>query len=107
MVGCMKTIAITGATSGLGEAAAIAFAKRGDRVLVIGRDAARGKDVVQRAGKNAELVQGDLFSVTGVKQIAEEIKRRAPSLDLLINGAGGTFGKKELTPDGLERTFAL
>jgi retinol dehydrogenase-14 len=91
----------------LGEAAAIAFAKQGWRVLVIGRDAERGRQVVERAGKNAELVRGDLFTIAGVKALGEEICRRVPELDLLVNGAGGTFGKKELTPDGLERTFAL
>jgi retinol dehydrogenase-14 len=103
----MNTVAITGATSGLGEAAAVAFAKKGWRVLVIGRDAARGQDVVDRAGKNAELVVGDLFTASAVKKLASEVGQRAPKLDLLFNSAGGTFGKKELTADGLERTFAL
>jgi NAD(P)-dependent dehydrogenase (short-subunit alcohol dehydrogenase family) len=103
----MQTVAITGATSGLGEAAAIAFAKKGWRVIVIGRDRERGRDVVERAGKNAEFAAGDLFTVASVKALAAEIRRRAPELDLLVNSAGGTFGKKELTTDGLERTFAL
>jgi NAD(P)-dependent dehydrogenase (short-subunit alcohol dehydrogenase family) len=103
----MKTVVITGATSGLGEAAAITFAQKGWRVIVVGRDATRGQAVVTRAGKNAELVTGNLFTVMGVKALATELRRRAPSIDLLFNGAGGTFGKKELTQDGLEKTFAL
>lgn len=103
----MKTVAITGATSGLGEAAALAFARNGWRVLVVGRDAARGNAVVRQAGNGAEFITADLFTVAGVKAVAAEIQRRAPALDVLFNSAGGTFGKKELTADGLERTFAL
>jgi len=95
-----KTAVVTGATSGLGEAAALALAKAGYRVLVVGRDEARGADVVSRAraaGSEAELLTADLFSLSDVRRLAREIKARAPSLDLLVNNAGGTFGAKQLT----------
>lgn len=105
-----KTAVVTGATSGLGEAAALALAKSGYRVLVVGRDAARGAAVVERAraaGGEAELLTADLFSLADVRRLAREIRARAPRLDLLVNNAGGTFMRAERTEDGLERTFAL
>jgi len=105
-----RTAVVTGATSGLGEAAAVALAKAGWRVLVVGRDAARGAEVVARAkaaGGEAEFLAADLLSLADVRRVAREIRARAPSLELLVNNAGGTFGPKELTGDGLERTFAL
>jgi NAD(P)-dependent dehydrogenase (short-subunit alcohol dehydrogenase family) len=105
-----KTAVVTGATSGLGEAAAVALAKAGYRVLAVGRDAERGAAVVARAkaaGGEAEFLSADLFSLDDVRRLAREIRSRAPSLDLLVNNAGGTFGSTQLTRDGLERTFAL
>jgi NAD(P)-dependent dehydrogenase (short-subunit alcohol dehydrogenase family) len=105
-----KTAVITGATSGLGEAAALSLAKEGYRVLVVGRDAARGADVVSRAraaGGEAEFLAADLFSLADVGRLGKEIAARAPRLDLLVNNAGGSFGERALTKDGFERTFAL
>jgi NAD(P)-dependent dehydrogenase (short-subunit alcohol dehydrogenase family) len=105
-----KTAVVTGATSGLGEAAAFSLAKEGYRVLVVGRDAARGAEVVRQVkaqGGDAELLLADLLSLSDVRRLAREIRARAPSLDLLVNNAGATFGPKQLTADGIERTFAL
>jgi NAD(P)-dependent dehydrogenase (short-subunit alcohol dehydrogenase family) len=105
-----KTAVITGATSGLGEAAAVALAREGYRVLVVGRDAARGADVVRRAqaaGGEAEFLTADLFSLDDVARLAREIRARAPRLDVLVNNAGGSFNRLEHTKDGFERTVAL
>jgi NAD(P)-dependent dehydrogenase (short-subunit alcohol dehydrogenase family) len=105
-----KTAVVTGATSGLGEAAAMALAKAGYRVFAVGRDPARGADLVARGkATSGEVVflPADLFSLADVRRLGREIRSRAPALDLLVNNAGGTFGKKDLTTDGLERTFAL
>ncbi len=105
-----RTAVVTGATSGLGEAAAIAIARRGWRVIVVGRDATRGRDVVARAraaGGEAELVTGELFTIDGARRVAEGVRRLAPRIDVLINNAGGTFARTERTSDGLERTVAL
>jgi NAD(P)-dependent dehydrogenase (short-subunit alcohol dehydrogenase family) len=109
-VGETKTAVVTGATSGLGRAAAQALAQRGFRVILVGRDAARGAEAVEAitaAGGRAELVLGDLMTVAGAQAIAAEIRQRAPRLDLLVNNAGGSFSRDERTVDGLERTFAL
>lgn len=105
-----KTAVVTGATSGLGRAAAEALAQRGFRVILVGRDAARGAEAVaeiRAAGGRAELVLGDLMTVAGAQAIAGEILERAPRLELLVNNAGGAFNRDERTIDGLERTFAL
>jgi NAD(P)-dependent dehydrogenase (short-subunit alcohol dehydrogenase family) len=105
-----RTAVITGATSGLGEAAALALARQGHRVLIVGRDAERGADVVGRvkaAGGDAEILLADLFSMAEVGRLAKEIQARAPKLDVLVNNAGGSFNRVEKTRDGFERTFAL
>lgn len=102
-----KTAVVTGGTSGLGEAAAVALGRAGWRVLVVGRDAARGAEVVKQAGSGSEFLQADLFSLSDVRRLAAEVRQRAPSLDLLVNNAGAVFSKGPSTVDGLERTFAL
>jgi NAD(P)-dependent dehydrogenase (short-subunit alcohol dehydrogenase family) len=106
----MPTAVVTGATSGLGEAAALALASNGWRVFVVGRDASRGAAVVTRAlarSGHAELLTGDLSTIDGVRAVSHAVCARTASLNLLINNAGGTFARKELTCDGVERTFAL
>ena len=102
-----KTAAVTGATSGLGQAAALALGQAGWRVLVIGRDASRGAEVAKQAGNGSEFLRADLFSLADVRRLALEVKSRAPALQLLVNNAGGVFSKGAPTVDGLERTFAL
>lgn len=102
-----KTAVVTGGTSGLGEAAALALGKQGWRVLIVGRDAARGAEVARRAGNGSEFVPADLFSLADVRRVARELTARAPALELLVNNAGGVFSGSEVTVDGLERTFAL
>lgn len=100
-----KVAVVTGATSGLGEAAALALSKEGFRVMVVGRDAERGEAVAKAA--DGEFIAADLFTVAGVHALVNQIQRRTSKVSVVINNAGGTFGKKELTVDGLERTFAL
>jgi NAD(P)-dependent dehydrogenase (short-subunit alcohol dehydrogenase family) len=105
----MKTAIVTGATSGLGQAAAIALAKAGYHVVLVGRDAARGRETLSELEKagTGELELADLFSLKDVAALGERLAKKHPSIDLLVNNAGGTFSKTEKTVDGLERTFAL
>jgi retinol dehydrogenase 14 len=106
----IQTAVVTGATSGLGRAAAQALAQRGYRVILVGRDEARGSEAmaaIHADGGRAELVLGDLMTVAGAQAVAAEILERAPALHLLVNNAGGSFRRDERTADGLERTFAL
>lgn len=106
-MGTNRTAVVTGATSGLGEHTAVALANEGWRVLAVGRDPKRGAELTAKAPGKIEFLAADLFSLADVKRLGKEIAQRAPSLELLINNAGGTFGDKQLTVDGLERTFAL
>ena len=102
-----KVAVVTGATSGLGEAAALALAARGWRVVVVGRDAERGRAVIARYPDRMELETADLFSLRDVAALAARLRARFERIDVLINNAGATFPRTERTVDGLERTFAL
>ena len=105
-----KTMLITGATSGIGEATAIALARQGACVLVVGRDQARGAAVVQeltRLGGTGEFLSANLLSLKDVARLADEVLKRTSSLDVLVNNAGGMFGTKMMSADNIEATFAL
>lgn len=102
-----KTAVITGATSGLGQAAALALAKQGWRVLAVGRDPQRGAEVVRASAGGVEFVAADLFTREGVLALAAQVRERAAAVDLLVNNAGGVFSAGPATADGLEATFAL
>jgi NAD(P)-dependent dehydrogenase (short-subunit alcohol dehydrogenase family) len=104
-----KTAIVTGATSGLGQAAAISLARSGFHVVLVGRDAARGRETlaeIEKAG-TGEIELADLFSLKDVAALGERLAKKFPKIELLVNNAGGTFSKTERTVDGLERTFAL
>ncbi len=106
-----KTAVVTGATSGIGEATALGLARMGARVVITARDAAKGEAMLKRlriANPNAEpaVVLGDLSVIAGMKQVGEGLAGVAPRIDILVNNAGAYFGTREVTADGLERTFA-
>src|ERR1700719_3491229 len=78
---------VTGATSGIGRAAALALARDGAEVLVHGRDAARGAETVEQitaAGGKASFVAADLGDAADVQRLADEVG----DVDILINNAG-------------------
>lgn len=104
-----KTVVITGASNGIGKAAAVALAKLGARVVLVCRDAGRGRaaaDEASRAGVKAELVLADLSAMKEVRRAADELLRLCPRLDVLVNNAGAMNQTRETTADGFERTFA-
>jgi NAD(P)-dependent dehydrogenase (short-subunit alcohol dehydrogenase family) len=102
-----KTVVITGATSGLGQGAAIDFAKGGAKVFIVGRDAARAKETQAQAGPNSDVIIGDVSTRAGIKSVAQAILAKAPKIDVLLNNAGGQFKTLTKTADGIETTFAL
>jgi len=105
-----KVVVITGATSGLGQAAAIDFSKAGARVFIVGRDAERANETLRQArasGGEAEVILGDVSTRAGVKVLAAAILAKTPRIDVLVNNAGGTFKTFGKTTDGLEISFAL
>ncbi|GJG87840.1 retinol dehydrogenase [Gemmatimonadetes bacterium T265] len=111
-----RTVLVTGATGGIGRATAAALAERGDRVLLVARDRARGEDALREVraraaasgrGGSAEVLQADLSRQADVRQLADAVRARAPRLDVLVNNAGAIFDTRQLTVDGVEATLAL
>lgn len=107
-----KEIVVTGATDGIGKVSARELAKLGASVTIVGRNAAKGEAVAselrQAAGHDRVLfVQADLESQKGVRAAAAAIKARVKRLDVLLNNAGAMFQKRQLSEDGIEKTFAL
>jgi NAD(P)-dependent dehydrogenase (short-subunit alcohol dehydrogenase family) len=107
-----RVILITGATSGIGRVAASELAARGARVILHGRDPERAertrRTILERAPRAAlEVVVADLSSQAEVRRLAAEVRDRFPGLNVLVNNAGATFGRRQETVDGLEMTLAL
>ena len=107
-----KIIVITGASSGIGLATARELARRGGAIVMICRDAERAeaarKDVAAAAtGRQPAVFLADLLSQREIRSLAEAIKDTYPQVDVLINNAGAVFARRELTVDGIEKTFAV
>ena len=106
-----RVCVVTGATRGIGRATALSLAKLGAQVVVVGRDATRMDDVrreADRAGSSGvECVRADFASLISVRRAAEEIVRRWPAIHVLVNNAGINAGRRQLSADGLELTFAV
>jgi NAD(P)-dependent dehydrogenase (short-subunit alcohol dehydrogenase family) len=107
-----KTIVATGATSGIGEAAVLALAGQGARIVIVARDDARGRATTQKIearapGLDHRLHLADLSSIAETRKVGAAIAASEPRIDVLINNAGALFSNRRVTPEGLELTFAL
>jgi retinol dehydrogenase 12 len=107
-----KTVLITGANSGIGLETARALAQAGAHLILVCRDRSRGAaardDIAAHAVHRApDLFLADLFSQADIRGVAADISDRYDHLDVAVNNAGGVFAKRELTIDGMEKTFAL
>ncbi|WP_428265210.1 SDR family oxidoreductase [Haliangium sp.] len=106
-----KLCIITGASAGIGKATARGLAAMGADLLLVCRDQARGdaamREVSDAGAGSVTLLLGDLSSQEEIRRLADEILDRCERIDVLINNAGGIFGERRLTVDGLELTFAL
>src|ERR1700735_2991045 len=104
-----KTIVATGATSGIGEAAVLALAGMGARVVIIARDEARANATMQRLRAKAprlghRMHLADLSSMAETRKVGAAIAASEPHIDVLINNAGVLFSSRRVTPEGLELT---
>ena len=100
-----RTIVLTGASDGIGAAAAQALAARGDRVVVVGRSPGKTAAVARAVG--AEHHVADFARLDEVRALAATLAERHPRIDVLANNAGGLMGPRELTEDGFERTLQV
>ncbi len=105
-----RTIVVTGASSGVGLAAAEQFAALGDQVVVVGRDPGRLAAAVARVqaagqGREPGRFRADFERFQDVRDLAEHLLTTYPKIDVLANNAGGLIGGYRRTEDGFEATI--
>jgi NAD(P)-dependent dehydrogenase (short-subunit alcohol dehydrogenase family) len=108
----MTVVVLTGATRGIGRAAAVDLARHGAELALVGRDSERVREVAAEAaaaGQGAPVHQhvADLILLADVRRLAEELRHDHERIDVLANNAGALFATRQDTSEGLERTFAL
>jgi daunorubicin C-13 ketoreductase len=105
-----RTVVVTGASSGVGLAAAEQFAAQGDRVVVVGRTTQRLDAAVARVraagnGREPGRFRADFERLTQVRDLAAYLLDTCPAIDVLANNAGGMVGGYRRTVDGYEATI--
>jgi NAD(P)-dependent dehydrogenase (short-subunit alcohol dehydrogenase family) len=99
------TVAITGASSGVGAAAARRFRQLGATVAVVGRSPERTAAVAAEVGAEPHVV--DFGRLDDVRRLADELLARYPRIDVLANNAGALFSSRKATVDGNEMSFQV
>jgi len=107
-----KVFLITGGTSGVGKATAIGLAKRGAKIVIISRSIEQShmvlEEIVQRTGNDrGEYLIADLSLQSSIRAVADEFKRKYDNLHFLANCVGAVFNEKQMTKEGIERSFAI
>lgn len=103
---------VTGGTDGIGKDIARGLASLGARVIVVGRDLAKGgraaREIADSSGNPAiEFVPADLSRMHEARRLAEVIGSRYPALHYLVHCAGMVAGRREMTAEGIESNFAV
>ena len=104
---------VTGATSGIGREVALGLARQGATTVVVGRGEGRAANAASAISKESGnpgvvgLRVDDLAVVSQTRELAAKLLDRFSALHILVNNAGGFFRRREVTSEGIERTFAL
>jgi NAD(P)-dependent dehydrogenase (short-subunit alcohol dehydrogenase family) len=106
-----KVVVITGGTSGIGQVAAEKLASMGARIVLVARDRSRADSTLARLRQlgptlNHTVHIADVSRIGDLRRVANEIAAAEPRIDVLLNNAGAMFYDRQVTVDGLERTFA-
>lgn len=107
-----KRVMVTGATAGIGKYTALAIARMGAQVVLVGRSEAKCHEVTsmiqnETGNHNVEYMLADLSSIEQTKSVAEQYRTKYDRLDVLVNNVGAIFLSRGETVDGIENTFAL
>lgn len=107
-----KHIVLTGATSGIGLAAATELARLGATLTLVARDQKRGeavaKQIAAQTGNQQLAVEiADMSRMVDVQDLVARLLAQDKTIDVLINNAGALFNPREQTEEGLEKSFAL
>lgn len=106
-----KSVIVTGATAGIGRAAALQLASLRADVVVTGRDPERGRateEALRAAGSpRARFVRADHSTLDGNLALAAEVKHLVDRVDVLVNNVGGLMPRRQITADDAEMTLAL
>jgi NAD(P)-dependent dehydrogenase (short-subunit alcohol dehydrogenase family) len=108
----MKTYLVTGGTSGVGKAIATGIAKTGAKVVIVGRNAVNAEKAVREITEKTDnqdisFLTADLSLMESVNRLSEQFKQQHESLHGLVNAAGAWYFKKEVTSEGIDRSFAV
>ena len=106
-----KICIVTGANSGIGKETALGLAQMGARVVMVCRNAEKGKAALEEIRRESgssqvDLLIADMSSQASVRALAEQIQQKYPRLDVLVNNAGGGAPAAMLSADGIEMTLA-
>jgi retinol dehydrogenase-12 len=107
-----KVCLVTGATNGIGYETALGLARNGARVAIVGRDPGKTQACAERIraavpGASVDPHVADLSAQAEIRRLAGAVRDTYPRLDVLVNNAGAIFDRRDLTVDGIERTWAL
>ena len=107
-----KTCMVTGATSGIGKAAATGIAARGTSLVLVARNKEKAQSVAaeitgETGNKRIDILIADLASLDSIRRLADEFLATKRPLHILLNNAGVVMLRREETVDGFETTFAV